>query len=135
MFSCALDPAVTAGVTKALELAQSADGAERRKRVFANAEYLRQLLSPHVDIGVSQSWIIPVIYGPERRTIPLADWMQRNGQEGSVMEFPAVPIEEARMRLFVTSEHEREHLKAAADIVCRAAIKFEFQRAPKAPTE
>jgi glycine C-acetyltransferase len=94
--------------------------------VRANADYLRSLLRGKVAIGRSQSWVIPVIYGIERNTIPLADFLQREGLEGSVMEFPAVPVAEARIRLFVTSEHRREELERAADIVLRAAHRFDF---------
>lgn len=128
MFSCALPPGVTGGVTKALEIAGSDDGRARRERTRRNADLLRELLTPHVDIGPTKSWIIPVIYGPERRTLPLADWLQREGLEASVMEFPAVPIGQARVRLFVTSEHTTEHVERAADIIVRAAKKFGFHK-------
>lgn len=126
MFSCALDPAVAAGVAEGLLLATTADGAQRRAQVRDNAAYLRSLLQSRVRIGLSESWVVPVIYGAERNTIPLADHLQREGLEGSVMEFPAVPIGEARIRLFVTSEHSHEHLERAANIVIRAAHKFGF---------
>jgi 7-keto-8-aminopelargonate synthetase-like enzyme len=103
MFSCALDPAVTAGITRALELGGGADGRARRERLQLNAGLLRSSLQGEVDTGRSRSWIVPVIFGSETRSIPLADWLQRQGLEGSVMSFPAVPVNEARIRLFVTS--------------------------------
>jgi glycine C-acetyltransferase len=62
MFSCALDPAVTGGILKALELASGPDGDEKRKRIVENSDYLRSLLKNKVDIGTSQSWVIPIIY-------------------------------------------------------------------------
>jgi glycine C-acetyltransferase len=132
MFSCALDPAVTAGVTKALELGGGSDGAARRQRLHANAALLRELLAGKVDIGKSRSWIVPVIYGPENLTIPLADWLQRNGMDGSCMSFPAVPVNEARIRLFVTSEHDTQQLHRCAELVCGAAAELDFlkQRTP-----
>jgi glycine C-acetyltransferase len=132
MFSCALDPAVTAGVTKALELGGGTDGAMRRQRLHANAALLRELLAGKVDIGKSRSWIVPVIYGPENLTIPLADWLQRNGMDGSCMSFPAVPVNEARIRLFVTSEHDTPQLHRCAELVGRAAAELDFlnQRTP-----
>lgn len=126
MFSCALGPAVTAGVTKALELAAGSEGDERRARVRSNAERLRSRLRGQVDIGRSRSWIVPVIYGSESDTILLADHLLRRGQEGSVMEFPAVPVNEARIRLFVTSEHEPAHIDACADNIVDAAKRFGF---------
>lgn len=128
MFSCAIDPAVTAGVTAALELVGGHDGSERRARLQSNASELRALLRGKVDIGRSQSWIVPVIYGPESLTIPLADWLQRHGLDGSVMSFPAVPVNEARVRLFVTAQHDSAQLARCADIVGRAALELGFAR-------
>jgi glycine C-acetyltransferase len=127
MFSCALDPAITAGVTKAIELLGSDDGAKRRARVRANAKALREALH-RVDIGHSRSWIVPVIYGAEDRTILLADWLLQRGHEGSVMEFPAVPVGEARIRLFVTSEHTPEQIQQCATAIGEAAQHFDFLR-------
>jgi glycine C-acetyltransferase len=126
MFSCALGPAVTAGVSKALELAAGSEGQVRRARVRENATRLRERLKGRVDIGPSRSWIVPVIYGSENDTILLADYLLRRGQEGSVMEFPAVPVNEARIRLFVTSEHGPELIDACADNILAAARHFGF---------
>jgi 7-keto-8-aminopelargonate synthetase-like enzyme len=128
MFSCALDPAMTAGVTKALELAAGSEGDRRRARVTANAGRLRDALRDRVDIGRSRSWIVPVIYGSENDTILVADHLLRAGQEGSVMEFPAVPVNEARIRLFVTSEHEPEQIDRCAQNIVDAGHRFGFLR-------
>jgi glycine C-acetyltransferase len=132
MFSCALDPAVTGGITRGLELGAGSDGRERRARLHRNAAMLRAQLGDHVEIGRSRSWIVPVIFGAESLSIPLADWLQRHGLEGSVMSFPAVPVNEARIRLFVTSEHTEEQIRRCADIVRRAATEFGFSRRSKA---
>lgn len=126
MFSCGLDPAVTAGVTAGLRLGAGPEGAARRRRVMENAAFLRARLEPHVTIGPTDSWIVPVVYGEERLTLPLCDWLQREGLDGSVMEFPAVPLGEARIRLFVTADHTRDHLGRAADLLVRAAREFGF---------
>jgi glycine C-acetyltransferase len=67
-----------------------------------------------------------VIYGSENDTILLADHLLRRGQEGSVMEFPAVPVNEARIRLFVTSEHQPDQIDTCADNIIEAAGHFGF---------
>ncbi|MFC1484306.1 aminotransferase class I/II-fold pyridoxal phosphate-dependent enzyme [Candidatus Neomarinimicrobiota bacterium] len=126
MFSCALDPAVTGGLIKALDLAMGADGKAKRKRILDNADYLRNKLSGKVDTGDSHSWIIPVIYGDEHLTIPLSDYLQRNGVDASLMSFPAVPKNESRIRLFVTSEHSKQQLDRGAAIILEAAERFGF---------
>jgi 7-keto-8-aminopelargonate synthetase-like enzyme len=126
MFSCALDPAVTAGMTKVLGLVQNPDGAARRKRLIGNAAYMRELLKERVNIGTSESWIVTVYYGDERMTLPLNDFMQREGLDTSIMQFPAVPKNESRIRIFVTSEHTMEQIDRAVSIIFKAADKFGF---------
>lgn len=126
MFSCALDPAVTGGLIKVLELASGTDGSEKRKRIGANAELLRSKLTGNVDIGNSESWIIPVMYRWGRLTFPLNDYLQRAGLDTSIMQFPAVPKDESRIRLFVTSEHTVSQLERVAEIILLAAHKFGF---------
>ncbi|PRX24033.1 glycine C-acetyltransferase [Paraburkholderia sp. BL18I3N2] len=128
MFSCALDPAVTGGMIKVLELARSDDGTARRKRIHENAKLLRELLCPYVDIGDTESWIVPVFYRHGELTFVLNDFLQRRGLDSSIMQFPAVPKGEARVRLFVTSEHTGEQLRRVARIIREAAEHFEFTR-------
>jgi glycine C-acetyltransferase len=125
-FSCALDPAVTAGITRGLELGAGSDGRERRARLHKNAALLHSSLAGKVKIGRSSSWIVPVIFGAETLGVPLADWLQRHGLDATVMAFPAVPVDEARLRLFVTSEHSEEQIRQCADIILSAASEFGF---------
>lgn len=126
MFSCALDPAVTAGMTEVLRLAAADDGRARRERIRQNAARLRAALAGAVDLGVSESWIVTVHYGHERLTLPLNDYLQRRGLDTSILQFPAVPKGEARVRLFVSSEHTPDHIDRAAAIIREAADRFGF---------
>lgn len=126
MFSCALDPAVTGGMVEVLKLASGPEGDARRQRIVANAAYLRDLLRPRVNLGVSESWIVTVEYGDEKQTMPLNDFMQRQGLDTSIIQFPAVPKNESRIRMFVTSEHTTAQLDRAAAIIFEAAEKFGF---------
>lgn len=126
MFSCAMSPPMAGGLTKVFELVQNSDGANRRKRLHENAAYMREKLRDKVDIGSSESWIIPVIYGKENKTLDINNFIQQNGLEAGIMQFPAVSKNQARLRLFVTSEHTRKHLDRAADIILEAARQFNF---------
>lgn len=62
----------------------------------------------------------------------LNDFMQRNGLDTSIMQFPAVPKNEPRIRLFMTSEHSRAQIDEAVDVLFRAAKTFGFERKAKA---
>jgi 7-keto-8-aminopelargonate synthetase-like enzyme len=129
MFSCALDPAVTAGMVKVLELASGPDGDRRRQRLLENSEQMRSLLKGKVDCGVSESWIATVRYGDEKKTLPLNDYLQREGVDTSIMQFPAVPKNESRIRIFLTSEHTSSQIEKAAAIILKAAGRFDFLKA------
>jgi glycine C-acetyltransferase len=128
LFSCALDPGVTGGMIKVLELARGTVGDERRARLRANAAHLRALLAPHVPIGPSESWIVPVIFGQDALTFDVTDFVQRRGLDTSVMQFPSVPKNESRLRLFINSEHSAADLDRSAGIILEAADRFGFRR-------
>ena len=113
-------------MTKALELASGNSGAEKRQRLRKNADLMRSQLAGKVSIGDSQCWVIPVIYGLDRLTMPLNDYLQREGLDTSIMQFPATPRNEGRIRLFVTSEHTPEQINHATQIILKAANKFNF---------
>ena len=126
MFSCALDPAVTGGMVKVIELAGTPLGYERRARLHDNATYFRNLLEGKVDLGVSDAWVVIVNFGSERKTLELNDYLQKTGLDTSIIQFPAVPKNDARIRMFITSEHTQEQLAKAAEIILSAAAKFDF---------
>jgi len=126
MFSCALDPAVTGGILKALELASGSDGDQKRKRIIENADYLRSLLKDKVDIGTSHSWVIPIIFGDERKSLPLGDYLMKRGYDFSIMMFPAVKKNKSIIRAFVTSEHTKEQLEGCAEALIDASKEFDF---------
>lgn len=126
MFSCALDPAVTGGMIKVLELASGPEGHNRREKLKKNVIFLKKLLKEKVDLGISDSWILTVIYGEDKKTIDISSYLQRSGLDTSIMQFPAAPKNKGRIRLFITSEHSHEQLRKAADIILQAAKEFDF---------
>ena len=79
-----------------------------------------------MSIGRSTSWIVPVMYGDDAITLRLNDHLQRRGLDASVMQFPAVPKNQGRIRMFVTSEHSEAQLREAASIILDAAREFGF---------
>lgn len=126
MFSCALDPAVTGGLVKVLELAKSEEGKIRRQRIKKNAQYFREQLDAKVSFGQSLTWVVPVFYYLERNTLDINNYLHQQGVDTSIVQFPAVPKNEARMRVFITSEHTQSQLDQAAKIIVGAAEKFDF---------
>jgi len=125
-FSAAVPPSIIGGLQKILELAASEDGMRRRKRIIKNAQYMRKLLSQKVDILQTDSWIIPVLFRDEKMTWDVWDELQSEGMDASLICYPAVPKDYACARLFITSEHTKEQLKKASEIIFNVADKFGF---------
>ena len=84
------------------------------------------LLKDKVDIGTSQSWVIPIIFGDERKSLPLGDYLMRLGYDFSIMMFPAVKKNQSIIRAFVTSEHTKEQLDGCAESLIQASKEFNF---------
>ena len=133
MFSCALDPAVTGGMVKALEIASSPEGARRRRQVAENAAHFRNLLRGKVNLGVSESWVVTVIFGKDINTLDVSNRLQHLGLDTSIMQFPAVPKNEARIRTFVSSEHTFSQVERAATIILEVAGLYGFLLPSDAP--
>ena len=130
MFSCALDPAVTAGMTRVVELAAGADGNERRAKLAANTALMHSYIHGRIDTMSGSSWIVPVMFGSEQMALPLANWLQHEGLDAGIMAYPSVKKDAARLRLFITADHTQAQLKKAAEILLRAAEEFGFALSP-----
>lgn len=127
IFSCAMDPAVVSGVLKSLEIAASVEGDRRRHRLKENCLYFKQCLAGRVDTLGASGWVVPIIFKDESIVNALGNDMHTNGLDGSPMLFPGVPKNSARFRLFITSEHTREQLRNAAEIIVKMADKYGFR--------
>jgi 7-keto-8-aminopelargonate synthetase-like enzyme len=125
-FSCALDPAVTGGLCKVVELAFSPEGERRRERLHANAARMRAGLAGRVQLSGSESWVLPVIFGADELTLKVYDTLQRRGVDTSVMGYPATPKNQARARLFLTSQHSFDQIDLGARIICQTARDLGF---------
>ena len=78
VFSCALAPGVVGGLLKACEIAR--DEPELRERLWTNTAYLQELLRERgVDIGDSQSQVIPIMIRDDDRVFKVAEDMIHHG--------------------------------------------------------
>jgi 7-keto-8-aminopelargonate synthetase-like enzyme len=110
VFSGALPPALVAGTRRAVAIARTAE--DRRRRLQENARYMRtQLAGLGLNIGNSESWIIPVIFGSRRDLLfEAAERLMRAGVYVVPVDFPAVPEDQVRLRVTVSAEHTRDDL-------------------------
>lgn len=125
IFSASLPPASVAAAHKALEIMQREP--ERVDRVNANGHYMRENLKAEgFDIGVSETPIIPIIVGDEILTLTLWRELLDAGVYVNAVLYPAVPKDKSLLRTSYTSEHTREHLDKALEILIKLKKKHNW---------
>ena len=119
VFSTALPPSVAAAGLAALELLESQP--ERVTRLTANATTLRcALLEEGLEVGGSETQIVPVAVGDAGATMELCERILERGAFAQGIRPPTVPEGSSRLRFTVMSTHRREELERAAKLVGNA---------------
>ncbi|MFW5968014.1 MAG: aminotransferase class I/II-fold pyridoxal phosphate-dependent enzyme [Persicimonas sp.] len=116
-FSCALPPPIVAGMMKSLEVATR--DSTLRDKLWDNVAYFRENLEAlNLDLGDSDSQIIPIIVGPSGRQLyMMAIECQRRGLFLQPVDFPAVEAHARRFRISVSSQLTREDIDEACNII------------------
>ncbi|KAA2213861.1 aminotransferase class I/II-fold pyridoxal phosphate-dependent enzyme [Teichococcus oryzae] len=115
VYSVALAPPLAAAALASLDILRAEP--ERVARLQRNGRGLRDRLRARgFDTGGSQgSAIVPVILGSSIRTVKVAGALLERGVAAQVVIFPAVPEQSARLRFFVSSEHDEDDLDRVAE--------------------
>lgn len=118
VFSCALAPVVSAGVLRALELAQAEP--QLREQLWANVRHIRSRLEQEgVDVGDSTSQIIPIMVRNDRRIFELGHKLFRAGLYLQPVIYPAVAKHRSRFRVSISASHTTEQLDEGVAILVR----------------
>jgi 8-amino-7-oxononanoate synthase len=114
IFSAALCPSAVAAVSAALTVLKAEP--VRVARLKENADFLRNgLRDLGFDLGMSETPIIPVIFGDEASAALFAGRLREHDIVVTPVLFPAVPQGAARLRICVTAAHTTEDLEFALD--------------------
>lgn len=118
MFSNALSPIQTAIISAALKVVRSKEGEERRSQLFTVINALRSRLAYHgIHCYGLPSPIVPVAIGSEAKSRIAHKLLRECQVAASVIEFPIVPLNEARFRMQVMAEHSIAEANFAADSI------------------
>jgi glycine C-acetyltransferase len=123
VFSCALPPGVAAGLMKALEIVQAEP--QLRARLWENVGYMQDILRREgVDIGESQSQVIPIMVRDDDRIFRIAEDLIHEGVYLNPVRYPAVGKHRSRFRISITAGHTKEQLAEAAEIIVRVMRRY-----------
>jgi glycine C-acetyltransferase len=127
LFSTSHPPSVAATCIAAFDLLEAEP--ERIQRLWDNTNYFKQqLATAGFDIGgrttpASETPITPILIGDGRKTMDFSRALFEAGVMATGIAFPTVPEGKARVRTIMTSEHTREQIDRALEILTTVARK------------
>ncbi|MEM9046077.1 MAG: aminotransferase class I/II-fold pyridoxal phosphate-dependent enzyme [Pseudomonadota bacterium] len=125
VFSVGLSPVLAAGAEAALRLMRAAP--DRVSRLQQNGRVFLDALKGHgLDMGSAQGYAVaPVITGDSVKAVALSSALFDQGINALPVIYPAVPEKAARVRFFVTSEHDASQLIEIAQKIaaCMTALE------------
>ncbi len=120
VFAANIPAGVAAGLIASLDVIETEP--ERLKQLWTNIEVLRgNLLDAGFDLERSQSAILPIVIGDERKTMEMGRAVRARGLFCQTVVYPGVSLGDARLRVSVTCEHTRQDLDLATEIFTDAA--------------
>jgi 8-amino-7-oxononanoate synthase len=116
VFSVGLPPAMTAAALAALRVIKREP--ERVARLHQNgAMFLAEAKARGLDTGRAIGiGMLPVMVGATTRAAKAVTRLFERGVNTSLIMYPGVPVNAARLRFFLTSEHTKEEICGALDI-------------------
>ncbi len=132
IFSTALPPPVVAAAAAALKLVESRP--EQVDRLQSNARVLRRALETEgLDLGPSQTQIVPVVVGDAAATVDLCEAALERGVYAQAIRPPTVPEGGSRLRLTAMATHRPAELRKAARAIAAAARSVGIRARPAEP--
>ncbi len=115
-FSCNLAPTLAAGLLAGLRIVEREP--QLRARLWSNVAFLRRRFAEEgIDIGKSNSQVMPVMVNNDAKVFAVAEKVQARGLFLNPVTYPAVPKHKSRLRISVSAAHTEEELEAAVQAI------------------
>lgn len=125
-FSAAATPAIV-GVTRAIELID--EEPHWQKQLWSNVEYYKKgLLDIGLEIGATDSAIIPVKIGDVYVNSQVGKLLLENGIYTNPIMYPAVSLKDSRIRMSLMATHTKEHLDKALNVFEYISNKLQLKK-------
>nr|WP_321461235.1 aminotransferase class I/II-fold pyridoxal phosphate-dependent enzyme [uncultured Cohaesibacter sp.] len=125
MYSVGLSAPLSVAGSKSLEIMQREPW--RVEKLQSNGRYfLKAAQAAGLDTGLSAGFcVVPVIVGDSLRAVKLSNNLMDRGIYAFPITYPAVPMNSARLRFFISATHSEEQLQQAVDITAEELRKLE----------
>ncbi|HEY0791467.1 MAG TPA: 8-amino-7-oxononanoate synthase [Chthoniobacterales bacterium] len=122
VFSTAPPPAIAAAAQAAIEIAVSAEGAQRRNQLWANASQLARALNQDASAPPASA-IFPVVVGGEQLALAASERLREAGMWVPAIRYPTVARGTARLRITLSSVHAPDEVAALAEALRAGQVK------------
>ncbi len=120
VFAATIPAHIAAGLITCLDIIQAEP--ERLSKLWQNIHYFKQSLDQHgFNTDQSESAIIPIVIGDEELTMSIGREVRKKGMFCQTVVFPGVAVGDARLRISILSEHTRQDLDEAIEILVTSA--------------
>ncbi len=118
VFSTSPMPAQAAAARAGIEVVESAEGEERRTRLWGLVDELKNgLIALGWQLPVVQSAILPLMVGAEAEAIALSERLLEAGVFVPPIRYPTVARGEARLRITVSATHSSDDIKKLLEVL------------------
>ncbi|MDE2713143.1 MAG: 8-amino-7-oxononanoate synthase [Verrucomicrobiota bacterium] len=118
VFSTAPMPAQAAAARAGIKVVESAEGEERRTRLWSLVDELKNgLIGLGWQLPVVQSAILPLMVGAEAEAIALSEQLLEAGVFVPPIRYPTVARGEARLRITVSAAHSSDDIKKLLEVL------------------
>lgn len=120
VFAATIPAHVAAGVIASIDIMLQEP--ERLEKLWDNIYYFRtKLLQVGFNLEHSDSAIIPIVVGDDQVTLAFGRAVRARNMFCQTVVFPGVSVGDARLRISITSEHTRDDLDQAFEILVESA--------------
>lgn len=118
VFSTAPMPAQAAAARAGIKVLESAEGEERRTRLWSLVDELKNgLIELGWQLPVVQSAILPLMVGAEAEAIALSEQLLEAGVFVPPIRYPTVARGHARLRITVSAAHSSDDIKKLLEVL------------------
>jgi 8-amino-7-oxononanoate synthase len=119
IFSASMPPSAVASVIAALDILESEP--ERMDKLWRNTAYAKELLlAAGLDIGKTESPIIPIYIRDNEKTFLLTKMLHENGVFVNPVVSPAVPAHMSLIRFSLMATHNFDQIETAVNKIAHA---------------
>ena len=123
IYSTGLPPAMAYSISQAANMAETEQW--RRDKLQSLISCFRKLAADNgISLGNSNTAIQPIIIGDSKQTLLLADRLKTLGFWTTAIRPPTVPVNSARLRITLTTNHEIDDIKILVDAIRRVLNEF-----------